>query len=36
MWASTMIVDKTFETYDKAVEATEAYLNAPAESKVEE
>ena len=30
MFASTLIVDKTFDTYDEAVEATETYLNAPA------
>ena len=31
MWASTLIVDKTFETYDEAVDATMEYLNAPAD-----
>lgn len=32
MFASTLIVDKTFDTYEEAVKATEDYLNAPAES----
>ena len=32
MLASTLIVDKTFDTYEEAIEATEEYLNAPAES----
>ena len=32
VFASTLIVDKTFDTYDKAVDATMKYLNAPAES----
>ena len=36
MWASTLIVDKTFDTYDEAIEATEEYLNAPAESEGED
>lgn len=31
MFATTLIVDKTFDTYEEAVEATEDYLNAPAE-----
>lgn len=35
MFASTLITDKTFDTYESAVDATEAYLNAPAESEVE-
>lgn len=34
MFASTLIVDKTFDTYEEAVEATEDYLNAPAESQL--
>ena len=34
MWASTLIVDITFDTYKEAIEATEEYLNAPAESEV--
>ena len=32
VFASTLIVDKTFDTYEEAVKATEDYLNAPAES----
>lgn len=36
MFASTLIVDKTFDTFNEAIEATMEYLNAPAESKVEE
>lgn len=32
VFASTLIVDKTFDTYDEAVDATMEYLNAPAES----
>lgn len=35
MWASTLIVDKTFDTYEEAIEATEEYLNATAESGVD-
>lgn len=31
VFASTLIVDKTFDTYEEAVKATEDYLNAPAE-----
>ena len=31
MWASTLIVDKTFNTYEEAIKATEDYLNAPAD-----
>ena len=31
MLASTLIVDKTFDTYEEAIEATEEYLNAPAD-----
>ena len=34
VFASTLIVDKTFDTYEEAVKATEDYLNAPAESEV--
>lgn len=29
VFASTLIVDKTFDTYEEAVKATEDYLNAP-------
>lgn len=32
VFASTLIVDKTFDTYEEATTATEDYLNAPAES----
>lgn len=32
VFASTLIVDKTFDTYEEATKATEDYLNAPAES----
>lgn len=32
MFASTLIVDKTFDTFEEAVEATEDYLNAPADA----
>lgn len=32
VFASTLIVDKTFDTYDEAVDATMEYLNAPEES----
>lgn len=35
MFASTLIVDKTFDTFDEAIEATMEYLNASAESEVE-
>lgn len=35
VFASTLIVDKTFDTYDEAVDATMDYLNAPAESEGE-
>lgn len=35
MWASTLIVDTTFETYEEAISATLAWLNAPAESEVD-
>ena len=31
VFASTLIVDKTFDTYEEAVKATEDYLNAPAD-----
>ena len=34
MFVSTLIADKTFETYEDAVDATESYLNAPAEREV--
>ena len=34
VFASTLIVDKTFDTYEEAVKATEDYLNAPAESQL--
>ena len=36
MWSSTLIVDKTFDTYDEAVDASMDYLNAPAESERED
>ena len=36
LFASTLIVDKTFDTYEGAVKATEDYLNAPAESEGED
>ena len=32
VFGSTLIVDKTFDTYEEAVKATEDYLDAPAES----
>lgn len=32
VFASTLIADKTFDTYEEATAATEDYLNAPAES----
>ena len=31
VFASTLIVDKTFDTYEEATKATEDYLNAPAD-----
>lgn len=31
MFASTLIVDKTFYTYEEATTATEDYLNSPAD-----
>ena len=36
VFASTLIVDTTFDTYEEAVEATEDYLNAPAESEAKD
>lgn len=32
MFESTLIADKTFETYEEAVDYLESWLNAPAES----
>lgn len=36
MFASTLIVDKTFDTFDEAIEVAMEYLNAPAESEGED